>query len=156
MSATQTTTPLVTSSETIHRRVANNKSRVCEVAARHFCEHGYDATSVESIVAEAGIARSTFYRFFKDKEDLVRQTVVPVFEQACAHLETVDPSKPETIVNNIADCYLAVWRDQRDALIFSASLGMALFPLVQGRSQCLRRRHPRADDEGQRCPTAAQ
>lgn len=131
MGQATTVIPLVTSSEAIHRRVARNKRRVCEVAARQFFEHGYDATSIESIVAEAGIARSTFYRFFADKDDLVRQTVIPVFEQARIGLESIDWDQPESIVNGIADCYLAIWRDQRDPLIFSANMGMALFPLIQ-------------------------
>lgn len=131
MTEAEIVTPLVTSSETIHRRVVNNKRCVCEVAARQFFRNGYDATSIESIAAEAGIARSTFYRFFKDKEDLVRQTVVPVFEQARANLEALDPDQPETLINGIADCYLEVWRDQREALIFSANAGIALFSLVQ-------------------------
>ena len=131
MSEAQTVIPLVTNSEAIHRRVVQSKRRVCEVAAGQFVKNGYAATSIESIVAEAGLSRSTFYRFFKDKEDLVHQTLAPVFEQACASLAKIDPDRPETIVNGIADCYLEIWRDRRDALIFSANLGMALFPLIQ-------------------------
>jgi AcrR family transcriptional regulator len=122
---------LVTTSESIHRRVADSKRRVCEVAARHFNSYGYDATTIESITNEAGIARSTFYRFFQDKEDIIRQMVNPVFHQARVRLEQVDLDKPEDIVNEIADCYLEIWHDQRDALIFSINIGMALFPLVQ-------------------------
>lgn len=121
----------VSTSETIRRRVAGSKQRVCEVAARQFNSNSYDAASIESIATEAGIARSTFYRFFLDKEDVVRQMVNPVFEQARERLEQIDPDKPEEIVNGIAECYVEVWRDRRDALIFSASVGMSLFPLVQ-------------------------
>ena len=60
-------------SPVIRRRVANTKARVCEVAARKFNEESYAAVSVDVIVAAAGIARSSFYRFFRDKEDLLRQ-----------------------------------------------------------------------------------
>jgi AcrR family transcriptional regulator len=122
---------LVTTSETIHKRVADNKRRVCEVAARQFNTNSYDAASIESIATEAGIARSTFYRFFSDKEDVVKEMINPVFYQARTQLEALDPEKPEEIVNGIADCYLAVWKDQRDALLFSVNIGMMLFPLVQ-------------------------
>jgi AcrR family transcriptional regulator len=78
---------LVTTSETIHKRVADSKRRVCEVAARQFNATGYDAVSIESIATEAGIARSTFYRFFQCKEDVVRHMVVPVFHDALNYLE---------------------------------------------------------------------
>jgi len=122
---------LVTTSETIHKRVADSKRRVCEVAARQFNTAGYDAVSIESIATEAGIARSTFYRFFQCKEDVVRHMVVPVFHDALKHLKTLDLNKPEDIVNGIADCYLSVWEEQREALIFSMNFGMQFFSVVR-------------------------
>lgn len=122
---------LVTTSEVIHKRVADSKHRVCEVAARLFNSKNIDAVSIEAIVLEAGIARSTFYRFFDDKEDLLKKIIVPVFEQARRHLEALDPDKPENIVNGIADSYLKVWRDQPDALILTSGIGTKLFELVQ-------------------------
>ncbi len=36
-------------------------------AARVFADNGYDATSIDQIVSEAGLARGTFYRYFADK-----------------------------------------------------------------------------------------
>jgi len=42
----------------------------------------FEASSIESIATEAGIVRSTFYRFFQDKEGVARQMVNPVFDQA--------------------------------------------------------------------------
>jgi len=121
---------LVTTSEVIHRRVANTKRRVCEIAAQQFNSTTVDAVSVESIISGAGIARSTFYRFFDDKEDLLRKIITPVFEQACEYLDGLDPNRPEKIINGIADSYLQLWRDQPDALILSANVGAKLFELV--------------------------
>ena len=47
------------------RRGALNRIR--EGAREAFGRHGYDAVRVEHMIAVAGVARSTFYRFFKDK-----------------------------------------------------------------------------------------
>ena len=127
----QTKPRLVTTSKAIHRRVADSKRCVCQVAARQFNSSGYHAASIESIATEAGIARSTFYRFFRDKEDLLKQVVNPVFSQAREQLEALDLDKPEEIINGIANSHLEIWREQRDALIFSADIGLTLFPLVQ-------------------------
>ena len=131
MAQSNTKPTLITTSETIHKRVADNKRLVCEIAARQFNSNSYDAASIESIATEAGIARSTFYRFFSDKEEVVKETINPVFDQARMQLEALDPERPEEIINGIANCYLAIWREQRDALLFSTNIGMALFPLVQ-------------------------
>lgn len=121
---------LITTSEVIHRRVANTKRRVCEIAAQQFNSTAVDAVSIESICSGAGIARSTFYRFFDDKEDLLRKIITPVFEQACEYLHGLDPDRPEEIVNGIAGSYLRLWRDQPDTLILSGNVGAKLFELV--------------------------
>ena len=36
-----------------------------------FSEHGYDATTVEQIVNRAGVTKSTFFRHFPDKRELL-------------------------------------------------------------------------------------
>ncbi len=42
-----------------------------EAAFRLFAQHGYDDTSVDQIVAEAGVSRSTFFRAFGSKESVI-------------------------------------------------------------------------------------
>ncbi len=118
-------------SPVIRRRVAKTKARVCEVAAKKFNEESYAAVSVDAIVAAAGIARSSFYRFFNDKDDLLQQIIDPVFELAVQELNGIATDQPESIVNGIADSYLQVWSQRRDGLVLSMKIGATLFPLVQ-------------------------
>lgn len=112
-------------------RSASTRRRICQVAARQFNNLTYDAVSMESIALQAGVARSTVYRLFTDKEDILRQIVIPVFDEACDALDQLATDQPEHIINGIAQSYLRVWADHRDALLFSSNLGQALFPLVQ-------------------------
>jgi len=118
-------------SPVIRRRVASTKARVCEVAARKFNEESYAAVSVDSIVEAAGIARSSFYRFFRDKEDLLQQIIDPVFNLAVTELGRMSADQPEGIVDGIAESYLQVWAKHRDGLVLSMKIGASLFPRVQ-------------------------
>ena len=131
MSKQQQKSAVSVASPVIRRRVASTKARVCEVAARKFNEESYAAVSVDAIVAAAGIARSSFYRFFRDKDDLLRQIVVPVFDLAVKELDRISTDQPESIVNGIAESYLQVWSAHRDGLVLSMKIGATLFPLVQ-------------------------
>ncbi len=115
----------------VQRRVADTRARVCQVAASRFNADSYAAVSIEAIVDAAGIARSSFYRFFRDKEDLLRQIIDPVFELARRELDLIAPDQPELIVNGIAHSYLQVWARHREGLILSLKIGTTLFPLVQ-------------------------
>ncbi len=47
------------------------RAEVSEVAFRLFAEQGFDNTTVEQIAAEAGLSRTTFFRYFGTKEELV-------------------------------------------------------------------------------------
>ena len=50
---------------------ASARDRLLAAAAQLFHENGVQATGVDSIVAEAGVAKATFYRHFPSKDDLV-------------------------------------------------------------------------------------
>jgi len=44
---------------------------VADVAVRMFAEHGFQATSATAIAEAAGVSRSTFFRHFRSKEDVI-------------------------------------------------------------------------------------
>lgn len=41
-----------------------------EAALDEFAENGYDAASINQIVAQSGISKGSFYQYFEDKKDL--------------------------------------------------------------------------------------
>ena len=45
--------------------------KLVDAAFASISEHGYDDTNVISIARSAGVDRSTFYRYFESKEDIV-------------------------------------------------------------------------------------
>ena len=53
------------------RKKAKTRAIIQEQALRLFREHGYDATTIESIAEAAEVSPSTFFRYFPTKEDVV-------------------------------------------------------------------------------------
>ncbi|WP_298325898.1 TetR/AcrR family transcriptional regulator [uncultured Dokdonia sp.] len=49
---------------------AEVKSRIIETASNLFYKNGYNATGINQIIAEAGIAKATLYNHFKSKEEI--------------------------------------------------------------------------------------
>ena len=47
------------------------RARLMDAATRLFCKNGINATGIDAIVAEAGTAKTTLYKNFKSKSDLV-------------------------------------------------------------------------------------
>jgi AcrR family transcriptional regulator len=47
------------------------RDRLMDAATRLFCQNGINATGIDAIVAEAGTAKTTLYKIFKSKGDLV-------------------------------------------------------------------------------------
>ena len=50
---------------------AEKKDHLVAVAQRLFSEHGYHGVGVDQIIAEAGVAKTTLYRHFRSKDELI-------------------------------------------------------------------------------------
>lgn len=53
------------------RKKEEMRSRIVQAAVELFIEQGYDATTIDDIVAKANYSRSTFFRHFGSKEDVI-------------------------------------------------------------------------------------
>lgn len=64
-------------------RDANRRARlsqIAEAALLLFLEQGIPAVSIDQIVDRAGVAKGSFYRYFRDKEELVGALLEPLVE----------------------------------------------------------------------------
>lgn len=49
---------------------AEKRQQITDIAIAEFAEHPYRSASISRIVAQAGIAKGSFYQYFEGKEDL--------------------------------------------------------------------------------------
>jgi AcrR family transcriptional regulator len=64
---------------------------ITEAALRQLAEVGYARMSMESIASEAGVARATVYRRFRDKADLITQAIAANAGGQFSHEPSDDP-----------------------------------------------------------------
>lgn len=72
------------------------EEKILEAARQCFSIHGGVATQVQQIVETAGIARSTFYRHFRDVDDVLLTLVIQLWVQHLEHLLTHLAAQPDT------------------------------------------------------------
>lgn len=58
----------------------DQKTRVVEVASRMFTESGIKSIRMDDIATQMGISKRTIYELFKDKEDLLYQSIRYMFD----------------------------------------------------------------------------
>lgn len=56
----------------------SKRSRILDTAEREFLEHGFDGTSIDTIVERAGGSKSTVYAHFRDKAILFSEALTAI------------------------------------------------------------------------------
>ncbi|MFC9999166.1 TetR/AcrR family transcriptional regulator [Nocardia sp. NPDC127526] len=74
------------------------RDRLLDTATRLFYAEGIHTVGIDRIIAEAGIAKATFYRHFKTKEDLVVAYLTREYARQRGNLEAVPEQGVEGIV----------------------------------------------------------
>jgi len=82
----------------------HTRGRLIEAAKRVFSERGYYNAQISHIIDEAGVARGTFYLYFKSKEEILRKLLKEVVEELRERIKVVDLTKDpaEQVIENIA------------------------------------------------------
>jgi len=72
---------------------AARRDRLFQSAAEEFAEHGYDAASLNRIIAKAGIGKSSLYYYFEDKADLFTTIVERAVAMLIKEIGGFDPDR---------------------------------------------------------------
>ena len=62
-----------------HRHLT--KERILRSARRLFNRHGFDAVSIDDVMADAGLTRGSFYAYFGSKGDLYAESVTDILNE---------------------------------------------------------------------------
>ena len=79
------------------KKAIRTKATLLESARKLITEKGFDRVSVEDITSGAGVAKGTFYHYFKSKEDLIRDLAFSQIQDLFAETIKMD-GPPEKII----------------------------------------------------------
>lgn len=65
------------------------RERILSAAVDLFASHGYDATSVSQVVAQAGVTKGALYHYFSAKDDLLFEIYHTLLADQLASLERI-------------------------------------------------------------------
>jgi len=90
---------------------AEKRAHLVDVAAALFNAHGYHAVGIDQVIAEAGVAKTTLYRHFKSKDELIVAALRRIDEQFLADMrQTVDKAGGSPADKLLATFdFLAAW-----------------------------------------------
>lgn len=80
---------------------------IMAIALEMFSENGYNATSVDDIIAKAGVAKGTFYLHFKGKLDILEMIIDKNLSKLHKAVKRLDVSTPVPI-HEIKGLYMGV------------------------------------------------
>lgn len=83
------------------------KNEIIKTSAALFSEKGYDKCSVNDILNAVGIAKGTFYYYFKSKEDVLDAAIEYVSEQVLEQVQKVANQKELSPVDRMIQVLLA-------------------------------------------------
>jgi AcrR family transcriptional regulator len=92
--------------------MADFRSEVADAALDLFTDTGYEATSVDDIAQAAGVSRSTFFRQFRAKEDVIFADHEALLDELTAYLSAGHPD-PWAAVCEAATLVFARFFDRR-------------------------------------------
>ncbi|MDF9814944.1 TetR family transcriptional regulator [Streptomyces sp. SPB162] len=104
------------------RKKQKTRQSIRREAYRLFAEQGYEATTIDQIVAAAEVSHSTFFRYFPAKEDVVlTDEYDPMLAQSLSARPADEPIV-DAIRHSLIDSLAAVLVADREELLFKTRL----------------------------------
>ncbi len=99
------------------------KTELLNTAQKLFYSKGYENTSVADIIEKVGIAKGTFYHYFKTKEDLLNQLIERISDAILSQLEIVANDNTLNAVDKFNKFYIDAGnykKENKEAVIVAA------------------------------------
>ncbi|MCO5973779.1 TetR/AcrR family transcriptional regulator [Actinoallomurus soli] len=86
----------------VERKQRQARQRIIEAAQELFREHGFDGVSVGDIAERAEVGRTTFFRHFRDKQEVVFAREQELLDMVAAAGQADDALPPRSVTEGVA------------------------------------------------------
>lgn len=126
------------------RRRRERTAALATAALRLFLDRGVEAVTIDDIASRAGLAKGTFYTYFRDKADVAEALLAPVSSTVRASFERCEKAlreaeEPAALVAAYQALALEL------AAVLTANPGVTLLYLQESRAPAMGARKPIAD-----------
>lgn len=110
------------------------RAAIIEAALEAFTHQGFNATKLDDVAERAGIGKGTIYLYFDSKENLfeevVRQNLFPIRDEAEKYVEEFTGSASELLASHFRNMYKAMSNPRIPPLIQMISSETLRFPTI--------------------------
>ena len=104
------------------RQREHTRSEIIRVAFDLFGKHGYEGVAVETIAAEAGVSRATFFNYFPQKDLLLREIAEARAERLKRILSELGANSHAPTLGGVLDLLLKLTRENARLSLHSKKL----------------------------------
>lgn len=88
----------------VSKEYDERRREIIETSASLFSEHGYDQTSVSMIIDKIGIAKGTFYHYFRSKDEVLEVIVDLMVERVSKGIEEISLNDDLSALEKMGEC----------------------------------------------------
>ena len=110
----------------------NKHDRIVDAAYQLFLEQGFDEVSIQEIATRSGVAKGTFYLYFRDKEELKHRVIAQksneIFQRALNALHQTQITEFDAQIIFVIDYVVDVLAQNKEILkLISKDLSAGIF-----------------------------
>ena len=99
------------------QRTQNTRNKILDSAVALYRSKGLTDTTISEIITQSGVGRTTFYRYFKDQDEVLNQAMIRDFEQLISDFESQRFEHEDPAVQIVEDmCWFTRQLRSRPAL----------------------------------------
>ncbi len=104
-------------------RVTKTRQKVLDASGQLFVDEGFEHVSVEHILEATGIARSTFYRLFNNKEALLAELTCPAFVEGAEKFKALQSLNGAELMSQLLNVYVTLWEKYANGMVLAVRFG---------------------------------